>query len=875
MEITLKWINTRGRVSISSWMLVPLLFMLCCDVVWAVQTNQTSTSSKAKIIVEDGLLKYRDKGNEAAFFGVNYSTPFAHSYRALKKLGKNHKEEIDKDVYHFARLGFDGFRIHIWDTEISDSLGNLVNNEHLQLLDYLLWKLQERGIKIILTPLNFYNNGYPDGATPTSGFANYISKGEAPRNKAFWPVIKRYLSQFINHVNPYVAQSYAENPNIIAVEIINEPAHGGELSAITNFINDMADHVRSAGWEKPVFYNISQNPGVAEAVMNAKVDGVGFQWYPAGLVGGAEIKNNYLPYVDAYTIPFKDEPAFKSKAQMVYEFDSADVLHSYAYPAMARSFREAGFQWATQFAYDPLAIAYANSDYQTHYLNLAYTPSKAISMLIASMVFHHVPLHKYFGSFPADTLFGDFRLSHTLNLSEMNSDTAFYYSNHTQTAPRNPQRLKHIAGVGSSPAVSYEGLGIYFLDKLEDGIWRLEVMPDAVHSRDPFERPSFSKHVTHIDWRDHHMKIELPDLGGSFRIQSLNVGNERITQVKNGSFTISPGSYLLTRNGKNNNRWTAKSKMGYIELGEFIAPAPTLDGVMVKHAPHVAVETGNPVQISAIVSGINAADRVWLIAGSGWRPRRIPMQENKPCVFEAQIPADIVNSGFLNYWIVIEQKDKKVTFPGNHPGSPSDWDYYYDEHWEVPIVHSTSSVELFNARRDHRRIDYAFSRWNRSYQSRVVATDALGQMAIRSIVANRPDNGPTLGWKIYVGDKVAGRRTSLDSFGNLVVKAKSTNGGHVVLRIILVDRNGGAFSTPVTITSNYANHSVSFDKFKFGSMMLLPRPFPPFLPLWFRSSELAPLRLQDIEEVQFLVEPNVEDAAESYGFEIESVWLEQ
>jgi hypothetical protein len=46
---------------------------------------------------------------------------------------------------------------------------------------------------------------------------------------------------------------------------------------------------------------------------------------------------------------------------------------------MARSFRRAGFQWATQFAYDPMATAYANTEYQTHYVNLAYTPSKAIA----------------------------------------------------------------------------------------------------------------------------------------------------------------------------------------------------------------------------------------------------------------------------------------------------------------------------------------------------------------------------------------------------------------------------------------------------------------------------------------------------------------
>jgi len=50
---------------------------------------------------------------------------------------------------------------------------------------------------------------------------------------------------------------------------------------------------------------------------------------------------------------------------MVYEFDAADVLQSCMYPAVARSYKLAGFQWVTQFAYDPLATAYGNTEYQT------------------------------------------------------------------------------------------------------------------------------------------------------------------------------------------------------------------------------------------------------------------------------------------------------------------------------------------------------------------------------------------------------------------------------------------------------------------------------------------------------------------------------
>ena len=43
-----------------------------------------------------------------------------------KRLGVDPKEAIEQDVYHFARLGFNAYRIHIWDVEISDRKGNLI-----------------------------------------------------------------------------------------------------------------------------------------------------------------------------------------------------------------------------------------------------------------------------------------------------------------------------------------------------------------------------------------------------------------------------------------------------------------------------------------------------------------------------------------------------------------------------------------------------------------------------------------------------------------------------------------------------------------------------------------------------------------------------
>ena len=126
-------------------------------------------------------------------------------------------------------------------------------------------------------------------------------------------------------------------------------------------------------------------------------------------------------------------------------------------------------------------IAYANTEYQTHFLNLAYTPHKAISMKIAAEAARSLKRGESYGSYPQDTLFGDgFRVSYTEDLSELNNGKKFYYSNHTNTQPKDASQLVSIAGCGSSPIIRYEGTGTYFMDCLEPGVWRLEVMPDAV-----------------------------------------------------------------------------------------------------------------------------------------------------------------------------------------------------------------------------------------------------------------------------------------------------------------------------------------------------------------------------------------------------------
>jgi hypothetical protein len=362
------------------------LLVLTLLLVTAVVTVSAQRSAKSSDVYVDksGVIRWSKGNTEVQGFGVNYTVPFAHAYSTAKKLNINLEKAIDDDVYHFARLGLDAYRVHVWDCEISDTVGNLLINEHLKLFDYMISKMKARGMKFILTPIAFWGNGWPAPDEKTPGFSTKYGKDKCLTNEEAIKAQENYLFQFLNHVNTYTGIAYKNDPDMIAFEVSNEPHHSESAENVTTFINRMVTSMRKTGCKKPIFYNISHSIHLADAYFNADIQGGTFQWYPTGLGSRHELGGNLLPNVEKYSIPFASNPKFKSMAKIVYEFDAADVGRSYIYPAMARSFREAGMQVANHFAYDPTYMAPYNTEYGTHYMNLVYAPQKALSLKIAS-----------------------------------------------------------------------------------------------------------------------------------------------------------------------------------------------------------------------------------------------------------------------------------------------------------------------------------------------------------------------------------------------------------------------------------------------------------------------------------------------------------
>jgi hypothetical protein len=674
-------------------------------------------------------------------------------------------------------------------------------------------------------------------------------------------------------VNPYTKLSYRDDPDIIALELNNEPHHSGPKSKVTVYVNRLAAAARSQGWQKPVFYNISESPAYADAVAAADVEGHSFQWYPTGLVAGRTVKGNYLPNVDRYLLPFLDTiPVFRKRARMVYEFDAGDILDPIMYPAMARSFRAAGFQWATQFAYDPMATAYANTEYQTHFLNLAYTPAKAISLLIASRVFHDVPSGSSFGRYPQDSVFQNFRVSYRQSLSEMNAPDAFYYSGSTATLPVQPATLQHLAGVGSSPVVQYEGTGAYFLDRLGPGSWRLEVMPDQVFVRDPFGKAAPDRVVSRLQWNSNRMAIELPDLNGPFRIRALDSGNYFQPAPLEHQFLVRPGTYLITTReteGTLPNPVPGTS----VRLTEFAAPASQTGRIELVHFPAAVVSAGKALEVPVQVLGADTTAVLSLElrnAANQWK--MLSFSRQSPLRYTVTIPAEMAVPGIMNYRILLQApRDSFYVFPGGESGNPYRWDASNFQAYQVMVAAPGMPLELFSAATDQSQL-YSYNTDWKSNTIQYITTETSTRLVYQARMA-KPSTTVKMGWQLYIDDKLPGRSGELPAFRNLVLKARVTGVPEVPLKIALLTKDGFAFSYTVRLTNTFDEVILPLDRFVSDSALLLPRPYPGFQPLYFAAGGSGRLQLSDLDKLE--VSFGGIDAAQAYQVEIESVMLKQ
>lgn len=801
---------------------VALVSSFCCSM---------ANASSGDVAIKNGVMQWQN-AEQVALFGVNYSTPFAYAYRSLNKLGIDHKTAIDMDVDHFARLGLDAYRIHMWDREISDQQGNLLENQHLELFDYLLKKLAERNIKVIITPIAWWGSGYPEPDPVEPGFSALYTKAEMNQQPKAIAAQQNYLQQLFRHKNPYTGQTYAQDPNIIAIEIFNEPRHPGKVADSAAYVEKLISTIRGEHMDKPLFYNISEqgnNQPFAKALCATSIDGIAYQWYPTGLVHNNALQTNMLSAVSQYTNPFANTPGCADKAKMVYEFDAADVTKSVMYPAMARSFKAAGFQWATQFAYDSAVLAQTNSNYNTHYLNLLYTPSKAISLMIAAEVFRTLPLNTDSGHYPANNQFADVTLNYHQDLAVLNNANHFYYTNSTQDKPIEIATLQHIAGVGSSPLVKYQGSGSYFVDKVANGVWQLEVYPDLQSIQDPHQNSSLQREVGRLYINSHTMHIDLKELGQRFYVQPLNQQQNvehksSVQQADKGDFKVQPGIYLLS-----NKRVDDADKVTTLD-SQYYLPAIKAEQLLLNHQPQRQLSLTDKLNFSAQVGSAKPVDKVELMiryhGDNGFTA--LPMQQAQGNRYSVNLAnnKNWSRGGLLEYAITVTQAGVKTTFPGEALGAPTDWDFVVKQpYWQTELRPTGSPVTLFDPAQDDNNLLYpkeARSKWQyvSGQQGQGVALK-LSSDAIEPELAN-----PLVRIMPTVDNKLTVR--NLTGYNTLAVKVRAYDQSEY-LQIALLDKNGLAYGTLVEVEPKWHYVLIPLNRMQ-AVNTIQPQVYPTFMP---------------------------------------------
>ena len=178
---------------------------------------------------------YDAEGRKVKLWGVNYYTPFNSNFYNIEELGKDHFAAIDEDIRHFKLMNIDFIRMHLYDREITDREGNIVENKNMRVFDYLLTQCEKNGIYLMLTPTVWWNTVsnqivqekyyayWSIDSQEAFGFSNYFSCDSMLWDPDAIRCQETYLHALFTRRSTTDGKRLNEYKNIVAFELFNEP----------------------------------------------------------------------------------------------------------------------------------------------------------------------------------------------------------------------------------------------------------------------------------------------------------------------------------------------------------------------------------------------------------------------------------------------------------------------------------------------------------------------------------------------------------------------------------------------------------------------------------------------------------------------------
>jgi hypothetical protein len=581
--------------------LIITVYLIALHAMVLSQTYPDASEHSRFVYVHHGKL-YTPNGKELALWGVNLQPCLSWEYNRLKNVGvsltaKDLRRVTDASLDELELMNVTMIRCHLTPADFTDAEGYLVPTIYLDMLDYMIAEASKRGIWLTFAFINQMGSA----AVSTSIYA------KADRSAWIYDpnvvaASRNYISQLLNRVNPYTGKTYKDTPDIAAWEIINEPSvysyqaikstpyyadylawignekmadrqesyHHYRETLVRNYINGMHRLIRDQGDRRPIVWSVNWHryrrghEDVFRAVASSNAEVVSFCNYPGQDLVGERYWDNpkdlgnedFSGWFKTY---LKDESgygwtlteAFRAKAKVVYEFETFFNQRHYLYPIQALYFRALGVQYAGMWTYS--MSDYAPYSSGSHVLSLTATPGKSASFMVAGAIFKDTQIYTKFDTISTNEQVGEhFAISKSRNLSMFYSGDTLYHTGSIidwHPIELNVDRIKNIAGCGSSQAVSYTGNGMYFINETGNEL-HIDVMPDAIHVRELWRSGNGNQLVTELH-RDveHTMRIHFGrwKMKGNYTLYGIKDGKRKKIANLNGlsDIRIKPGKYIV------------------------------------------------------------------------------------------------------------------------------------------------------------------------------------------------------------------------------------------------------------------------------------------------------------------------------------------
>lgn len=202
-----EWIPLRYSKNIEPGSVLDFSVMGLCD---------APAGKYGRVVAKDGHFEFANRlGVKQRFYGVNFCARGNYPEKAV----------ADEVAERLRMLGYNAIRVHHHDSPLTADApaGEVLNPKMADRLDYFLAACYKRGIYVTTDLFVSRSVRWRDVGIDKPGVIKHRTyKALAVLHEPATQNLERYTRAFLTHVNPYTGRSYAEEPGLMSLSLINE-----------------------------------------------------------------------------------------------------------------------------------------------------------------------------------------------------------------------------------------------------------------------------------------------------------------------------------------------------------------------------------------------------------------------------------------------------------------------------------------------------------------------------------------------------------------------------------------------------------------------------------------------------------------------------